>query len=179
MAYDNKAKQIPVSQVKQLPTDIPAETEVKTTYNPDEKYEPKNKRWAKWTKYKGYDYNREYTKTYYRKLRETTLSKLGGKCACCGETEPKFLVVDHIHCGKENPAKRSSNIYLELKKRNWPINEFQLLCYNCNMAKDHYGHCPHQKVRTLLNPMDSYCPNLDKAEDKQEDEVQNLPFSPK
>ena len=87
-----------------------------------------------------------------RKLRLLALSKYGGnppKCACCEEAEIGFLTIDHIN-GISNREHRKeignggSNLYSWLKKNNFP-NGFQVLCYNCNCAKGHYGQCPHKE----------------------------------
>jgi predicted restriction endonuclease len=79
-------------------------------------------------------------------LRLEVLAHYGGKCACCGESVPEFLAIDHINGGgcqhrKEIPG---GNVCAWLKKNNYPEG-FQVLCHNCNMAKGFYGHCPHQK----------------------------------
>lgn len=66
------------------------------------------------------------------------------KCACCNEGEIKFLGIDHINGGGTKHRKSiKTNIYSWLKKNNFPTG-FQVLCYNCNLAKGFYGKCPHQ-----------------------------------
>lgn len=74
------------------------------------------------------------------------INKYGGKCECCGETNPKFLSVDHIK-GKGNEHRKTIgtvSIYIWLRKNNYPSG-FQILCYNCNNAKAYWGVCPHQE----------------------------------
>jgi len=85
-----------------------------------------------------------------RKLRKDVLNAYGNKCMCCGETEQKFLTIDHIYNdGAEH--RRSLNIrsaeklYCWLRKNNYPKDRFQLLCFNCNCAKQYYGKCPHKE----------------------------------
>src|SRR3990167_2513529 len=34
---------------------------------------------------------------YQRKRRLAVIFHYGGRCACCGELEPKFLAIDHIN----------------------------------------------------------------------------------
>ena len=68
-------------------------------------------------------------------------------CVCCGESEIKFLAIDHIN-GEGNEqrkqiGRRGTSFYRWLKDNNYPKG-FQLLCHNCNMAKGFYGECPHQ-----------------------------------
>lgn len=70
------------------------------------------------------------------------------ECVCCGEKEVKFLTFDHID-GNGNKHKKENNIRsmpIWLKKNNYP-DGFQILCYNCNCAKGHYGVCPHQVIK--------------------------------
>jgi len=82
----------------------------------------------------------------------TVIEAYGGKCACCGESEPMFLVIDHkmddgaehrsmIGIGKSKVGS-GSIMYAWLIKNEFP-KDFQLLCANCNMAKQS-GGCPHQ-----------------------------------
>lgn len=103
------------------------------------------------------EYRREYRrknldriKSNLRKYRIELKSEIiiayGGKCACCGESHSDFLTVDHknndgaIHRKKVSIGK----FYTWLKRNNYPP-EFQILCWNCNMAKAHFGSCPHQR----------------------------------
>lgn len=76
------------------------------------------------------------------KLRLEVLTHYGGsppECVCCGETEIRFLTIDHI---EGNGAKHRREIkisggfgfYYWLKRNNFPEG-FQVLCSNCNMAK--------------------------------------------
>ena len=68
-------------------------------------------------------------------------------CNCCGEDIFEFLTIDHIHNdGSEHRKKIGSNILTDLIRRNFPEG-FQILCMNCNMAKEINGICPHEKKR--------------------------------
>lgn len=74
-------------------------------------------------------------------------------CNCCGETEIKFLSIDHINGGgtkhrqklQKSPTKPAggSVICAWIIKNNFPSG-FQILCHNCNQAKGFYNICPHQ-----------------------------------
>jgi DNA repair exonuclease SbcCD ATPase subunit len=96
--------------------------------------------------------NRDQENTVQRarhlKLRLAVLEAYGGKCACCGETHPHFLSIDHKNGGgkKDRIAKgcreSGGNWYRYLLKDH--PDHVQILCHNCNMAKGHYGVCPHQ-----------------------------------
>jgi hypothetical protein len=72
----------------------------------------------------------------------------GGKCACCGEDEPRHLSIDHINNdGYIHRREVGSRIYQWLIKNNYPKDNFQLLCFNCNFGKRiNGGICP------LLDP---------------------------
>lgn len=85
----------------------------------------------------------ERQRRYYRELRIKVLTHYGGKCNCCGETIEQFLTIDHINNGRGNPPIRPTHLDRWIVKNNYPIN-LQILCYNCNCAKGHFGKCPHQ-----------------------------------
>ncbi len=72
----------------------------------------------------------------------------GGCCACCGESNPIFLTLDHINndgATKRKTLKAGSPTYRRLKKDGYPKTDFQLLCWNCNCGKQRNGgHCPHK-----------------------------------
>lgn len=91
-------------------------------------------------------------RAYARRLRAAILEGYGGTCACCGETTPQFLAIDHIH--NDGAAHRASlsmgrkspdpmGFYRWLRDQGFPRDRFQLLCHNCNGAKAWYGACPH------------------------------------
>lgn len=90
-----------------------------------------------------------YQKAYALRLRDKCLVVYGGEfpcCACCGETEKKFLAIDHINGGGTAHRRQikcfGSSMYEWLKRNGFPKG-FQLLCHNCNSAKAYYGKCPH------------------------------------
>lgn len=81
-------------------------------------------------------------------LRQEVLDVYGGECACCGEKTPEFLTIDHVkNDGKVHRQDIGWSIYRWLKKNGFPKRGFQLLCYNCNMAKARYGKCPHRRKK--------------------------------
>ena len=76
-------------------------------------------------------------------------------CACCGYSDLRFLSVDHID-GRKNLSvkeKKLFTIYLwrYLIKIGLPSG-YQILCYNCNIAKGRDKYCPHQleKIKETL-----------------------------
>lgn len=83
--------------------------------------------------------------------RIIVLEAYGGKCVCCGESERKFLAIDHKYGnGSQHRfsvgGNKKSPIIRWLIKNNFPP-EFQILCHNCNMAKAFYGICPHEAAK--------------------------------
>jgi hypothetical protein len=69
-------------------------------------------------------------------------------CSCCGENEFRFLSIDHMNNDgnrhkRELGTRSSSHLCWWLIKNEFPIG-FQVLCYNCNIAKGIYKECPHK-----------------------------------
>jgi hypothetical protein len=93
---------------------------------------------------------RASAKREHARYRSLVLENYGGKCACCGESEPVFLAVDHVNNdGAEHRRElglgRSTTRWLKwLIDHDYP-DEFQLLCHNCNYAKSQPDGCPHQR----------------------------------
>jgi hypothetical protein len=101
--------------------------------------------------------NREYAKKYHRDLKAEMIEAYGGMCECCGETIKTFLTLDHINNdGAEHRkllginSKCSNSIWLDLKRKGWPKDNYRLLCFNCNSgrAKNVEGGyiCPHEEM---------------------------------
>ena len=87
---------------------------------------------------------------YHRKWWGTFLAMYGNQCACCGETEKKFLTLDHINNDGNEERKRTSSrsnaTYLwKYACDHFDKERYQILCYNCNMGKNrNKGICPHK-----------------------------------
>jgi hypothetical protein len=83
---------------------------------------------------------------------------MGRRCACCGETTPDFLTVDHVrNDGRKHRTKggfRNPYLYYSEIKRAFGSGrvaevrrvrrKYQLLCWTCNTAKQFRGACPHR-----------------------------------
>lgn len=85
-------------------------------------------------------------------LKQEVIDVYGSKCLCCNCNIIDFLTIDHIdESGAEHRKKLSKNgsrsfssFYQWLKKNNYPQENYQVLCFNCNYAKHICGICPHQ-----------------------------------
>lgn len=85
----------------------------------------------------------------------------GGVCACCGEDRLYFLSIDHV--AGDGGAERKGNgnrggaaFYNQLRKEGYPQNgKYQVLCFNCNLAKGSKLECPCQNPKSyhLAPPM--------------------------
>jgi hypothetical protein len=86
---------------------------------------------------------------YHLELKKQTMVHYGGKCACCGESELVFLTLDHIdNNGNEHRVflgnQGGVNFYRKMRQQGFPPG-LQVLCWNCNEAKQILGYCPHQR----------------------------------
>jgi hypothetical protein len=83
------------------------------------------------------------------RLRSQLVEAYGGCCACCGEKEQAFLVLDHDgdvprhHRDGRGRRIGGTALYRIVKKEGYP-SSYRLLCWNCNAAHAYYGSCPHQ-----------------------------------
>lgn len=113
-------------------------------------YNNREKRNAYQRKY--YQQNSERLKanqrSYYRDLKDAAYERYGGyRCACCGETEPQFLCLDHIKGGGTKHLKSiggADRLLLWLRDQNYPEGLLQVLCHNCNASRRfNDGVCIH------------------------------------
>lgn len=93
-----------------------------------------------------------YSRLRYLKLKLEVLGYYSDgrlECRCCGVINHRFLSIDHIE-GRGNQHRREigqpagDRFYNWLKKNGFPIG-YQVLCFNCNMAK-RTGPCPHTEI---------------------------------
>lgn len=106
---------------------------------------------------KSYQKRAEKAKDYSRKKGAANraywwnqvLDHYGHECACCHETEPKFLTIDHINndgAKQRHPSGgrlKAEKLYRWLILNNFPEG-YQILCWNCNCGKHRNGGtCPH------------------------------------
>lgn len=92
----------------------------------------------------------ERGKIALRAMRQKMFDALGHSCSCCGETEERFLTLEHL-AGNGRAHRRSNGVlrfYREMENEGWPKDKYTILCMNCNHGKYHNGGiCPHQAVR--------------------------------
>ena len=95
----------------------------------------------------------------YARLREEVFLRYGGRCVCCGESDQRFLSVDHTGGGGRKHLREigSGYLYHWLRKMGFPAAGFQILCHNCNRAKGTASECPHQTdVRAFTDALLNY-----------------------
>lgn len=124
-----------------------------------ERQREKNKRWSEKNREKLREKNRQWYfenkdaskghgKKYRMKLRSQVIEVLGGRCACCGETQHEWLHVDHKNKdGKKhrNEVGRSTALYRDILA-NPARYELRVLCANCHNAITSFGYCPHERL---------------------------------
>jgi hypothetical protein len=107
-------------------------------------------KWAKQNKEK----RQKSNKNWRWKIRLQMIDAYGGKCVCCGEENKEFLTIDHIkndgYKKRQEGEQSGAALYKKLRDQNWPKEEYQLLCMNCNFAKGHWGICPHQTQKNKI-----------------------------
>lgn len=86
-------------------------------------------------------------------LKQKIFDRYGWKCKCCGESNIKFLTMDHVN--NDGWKERLTigyriggpTLYREIVKRGFP-DTFQTLCFNCNCGKRvNNGICPHKSYK--------------------------------
>ena len=80
-----------------------------------------------------------------RKLWES-LASIGFKicCSCCGTDNKIFLNIDHVRNNGAQERKEISNTHRFHRRIIEHPGDYQILCWNCNMAKFLLGTCPHK-----------------------------------
>jgi hypothetical protein len=72
------------------------------------------------------------------RLRKEAVEAYGGSCACCGETNHRFLTVS-----RDDDRPASSTFYVGLRDRGFPEGH-RVECWNCNAGtRWNGGTCPH------------------------------------
>lgn len=95
-----------------------------------------------------YVYVQKKMKEHNVRLKIKAFDILGNHCACCGETQPQFFTIDHVHndgaAERRKHLDRSRFVYKEVIRG--VIGRYQILCWNCNLGKRfNGGTCPHKR----------------------------------
>lgn len=83
------------------------------------------------------------------KLKLDFLMAFNFTCSCCGETDSRFLTLDHVNNdGNIHREKfNEQQIFRQARKEGYPKDRYQCLCFNCNCGKSaNNGICPHKCV---------------------------------
>jgi hypothetical protein len=107
----------------------------------------RDRRWAKADRPR-----KTYRRERQQQIRDECFKAYGGyRCKCCGETEPRFMTIDHvnndgaIHRKTIGGVHGRSQIYRWLRRHAYPEG-FQVLCFNCNSGRQlNGGICPHKQ----------------------------------
>jgi hypothetical protein len=89
-----------------------------------------------------------------RTFRANLLARYGNVCRCCRERTFEFLTIDHVENDGHIERRRlaPSAFYRRLFANPVDRRRYQILCWNCNLAKAHYGTCPHQAAVAQVRP---------------------------
>lgn len=89
----------------------------------------------------------------YLKFKKQVFDAYGNRCACCGESNLKFLTLDHVqNQGATHRRSLKQGTYYVFKsviEAGFPKDLYRLLCWNCNCGRAmNGGVCPHEESRT-------------------------------
>ena len=86
-----------------------------------------------------------------RQLRLETLYHYSNglmKCSCCGESQERFLTLDHINNDGAEHRKivGRGGVIKNVKREGYPEG-LRVLCFNCNCGRAYnQGVCPHEEM---------------------------------
>jgi hypothetical protein len=86
---------------------------------------------------------------HWRELRSTVIAGYNDRYACCRETEPLFLELDHVNNDGHVERRLVGNYttYRKARDQGFP-SIYQVLCSNCNHSRARNGGvCPHKAGR--------------------------------
>lgn len=98
---------------------------------------------------------RERSRETHLRDKLAAITRYGGACVCCGVTDYRFLTFQHTNGdGKAHRISltgkdRSAGIAFirRLRMAGWPkVPGMVIMCFNCHMAEDLWGGCPHQET---------------------------------
>lgn len=82
----------------------------------------------------------------YARLKDRVIQVYGGACTCCGEKRIPFLCLDHVFDNgwEHRKGLKTTSMYKWAHSNGYPPM-LQILCANCNQAKQISGVCPHKE----------------------------------
>lgn len=86
---------------------------------------------------KNKDWHNANYRRFHAKLKKEVFEAYGNKCTLCGYSNQDCLVIDHTH-NDGNIERKNSNrndLWIRLRRENYPKDRYQLLCRNCNWKK--------------------------------------------
>jgi len=86
-------------------------------------------------------YNRTKHWETARQRIAIAIDKLGGKCACCGETTIEFLTFDHMNGRTIQKGFNNYRVAISVLRGEPDI---RVLCMNCNHSYGVRSYCPHR-----------------------------------
>lgn len=97
------------------------------------------------------DKAKEYRARRKKKILDAIYGHYGSVCKCCGETQIKFLTIDHVNNDGYKERRRQNGsmvgggyLYARIVNAGFPMT-YQILCMNCNFGKSRNGGvCPHK-----------------------------------
>lgn len=129
----------------------------KQRYGNDPEYRARlleqSKKWNRDNRIKHNKRARESGQKRYALRKKAVIEKYGPNCQCCGESDYRFLTLDHSHGNglehrKEimgNGRYAGSGFVIKLFLAGMPdVPGLRVLCANCHMAIDLWGGCPHE-----------------------------------
>lgn len=70
-------------------------------------------------------------------------------CQCCGESDIRFLTVDHVQNDGYKDSPITTTVLRKAKEEGYPRDKYNLLCWNCNCGRaKNNGICPHNDIIT-------------------------------
>lgn len=88
----------------------------------------------------------KYLKRKRAEFKKIILEKYGCACECCKEANPAFLTIDHVNQDGYKDNQNRMKMLRNLAKKP-KLDNFRILCYNCNCAREHFnGICPHKLI---------------------------------
>ena len=93
---------------------------------------------------------KNYNNRKRRELKLEVYAHYGSVCANPDCADPRFevLTIDHVNNDGSSLRKihgTGLSLYSWIIKHNFPV-DFQLLCWNCNLSKYHYGCFPPKRT---------------------------------